>query len=341
MYGKTPMPSWVKNGGNHNMNEFEGVGVAHKSRKGMQDQIDAAYDAAVEQMSRSIESLVETSITRREEYLDGQLRSEEVEQKSRHYTNVLLRGISKKAQWIEDDSCTLWILVAADKAKIERMFAKHLLDNAEDYYNSALQSDNDGEKVDKLNLAIKTIKLVNFDILTSGLSQNGFDFYSSRYISVRDKAINNIMANSNHIYDSSWQNLNRAKSSMNDLRESEAMSLLEEVDRNISRLLELEKYYPRDLGNLKEEMKKTKQICVERVRFLGSLRIGMSVDEVHALHGEPNLKTKERVFFFPSKAFYYDPYWLIFKSNNKLDCVKRYATVFDESKFYDCEDRRK
>ncbi|MFA5994266.1 MAG: hypothetical protein WC823_04875 [Parcubacteria group bacterium] len=336
MYDKTPMPAWVKNGGNHNTNEFEGVGVAHKNKRGMQDQIDAAYDAAVEQMSRSIEALVEISITKHEEYQDGNLVGEEVKQNSRHYTNVLLRGVSRKAQWIDEDSCTLWILVSVDKVKIERMLAKRLFDNAEDYYNSALKSDNNGEKVDKLNLAIKTIKLVNFDILTSDLSQNGFEFYSSKYISVRDKVINEIIAKSNYIYDNTWQILNRAKSSMNNLFEVER--LLREVSKNVGEL-EREKYCPRDLGSLKEELKNIVQTYNSRVNFIRSLRIGMSVNEVRALYGEPQVEEEERVFFSPNKGFLYGSYWLIFKYNDKLDCVMNAdeVTSISSDKLYDCE----
>lgn len=338
MYGKTQMPAWVKNGGNHNANEFEGVGVAHKSRRGMQDQIDAAYDAAVEQMSRSVEALVEISTAKHEEYQDGQLRSEEVEQRSRHYTNVLLRGISRKAQWIEEDSCTLWILVVADKAKIERILAeKRILDNAEDYYNSALKLGDNDEKVDKLNLAIKTIKLVNFDILTSGSFQNGLDFYSSKYISARDKVINEIVANSNYIYDSAWQILKRAKSSMNNL--FEASSLLEEVDGNI-RKLEREKYYPRDLRSIKEEAKNAVRICSERVNFIESLRIRMSVNEVRQLYGAPQFERSE--FFFSGKGFKYGPYWLIFEFD-ELDCIIN-ADEFiplGSDNLYDCKEHKK
>ncbi|MFA5994705.1 MAG: hypothetical protein WC823_07150 [Parcubacteria group bacterium] len=337
MYDKTPMPAWVKNGGNHNANEFEGVGVAHKNKRGMQNQIDAAYDAAVEQMSRSVEALVEVSTTKREEYQDGQLRSEEVEQKSRHYTKVLLRGISRKAQWIEEDSCTLWILVTADKAKIERMLAeKRMLDTAEDYYNSALKLDDNDEKIDKLNLAIKTIRLVNFDILTSGSFQNGLDFYSSKYVSAHDKVINKIIAKNNRMFDNSSQILDRAKSSMNDLFEVER--LLKEVSRGISEL-EREKYFPKDLRNIKEDMAKTEENYNSRVNFIRSLGIGMLFSEVYELYGAFQFKRSET--FFSSEGFKYGPYWLIFKYD-KLDCIVN-ANEFiplGRDNLYDCEEHK-
>ncbi len=335
-YGKTQMPSWVKNGGNHNANEFEGVGVAHKSRNGMQDQMNSAYNAAVEQMSRSVEATVETSIWKREEYSNGQLRSEDVEQRSHHYTNLFLRGVSRKAQWIDSDSCTIWILVVADKAKIESIFAeKWKLDKAEDYYNSALKySANIDEKVNKFDKAIDAVKTVNFDVLASSMADGGYNFYFSKYAFARKKIIDDVVAKNNYLFDKSSQNLDRAKTSMNDLFEVEralkdALSSIDEIEMN-------SKYFFKDLKEIKEKRDKIVEEYNSRVNFLRTLNIGMSIDEVRRHYGSPEEERKEFFLFGGSKGLKYGSYWLIFKRDN-LDCIVN-ANEFRPIGKYDLND---
>ncbi|PLX27682.1 hypothetical protein C0583_00380 [Candidatus Parcubacteria bacterium] len=196
-YEQVPAPDWVKNYGLYDTSVYEGVGMSHKSKNGFQDQVDSAYNAAVEKVAQSIETMVEISISHYVSVSDNKLSADEMKKLSKHYTKVLLKGIILQGQWVDQDSCTVWVRVTVEKSNIEAFISeqikeKRALDTAEE---CAISSQHGylsyGEKIDKILNAMQIIKGINFYVLTSsGLTESGYDYYFSKYANIRDLIVN-------------------------------------------------------------------------------------------------------------------------------------------------------
>ncbi len=195
-FEQEPAPEWVKRGGLSNIDEYEGVAMAHKSEKGFQDQVENAQSSAVNDLARSVQVNVETSISRSRIYRNKHLSKDEINKLSYHLTRVILKGVKREDEWIDQKSCTVWVYVTAKKTNIDLLLNKQIDEKAK--LNKACQYSEKAQdssafflkKMLNIQLAKKQLATVDFTLLSlSGLAEGPYSFYLSRYLKIQSNII--------------------------------------------------------------------------------------------------------------------------------------------------------
>jgi hypothetical protein len=114
-----PQPDWI-NGTRTVAGYFVGVGVASKSAKGSDFQIEKSQQDAIRDLSENIEVTIKSQLTIRQSSDDStSFSSEEAESLIVTSSNASLKNVLTDKVWLDRNSCLVWTRVKISKAIVE------------------------------------------------------------------------------------------------------------------------------------------------------------------------------------------------------------------------------
>ncbi|MDC1286378.1 LPP20 family lipoprotein [Gammaproteobacteria bacterium] len=115
----TPQPDWI-NGARTLPGYYLGVGVASKSAKGSDFQLEKSQQDAIRDLSENIEVTIKSQLTIRQSSDDStSFSSEEAESLIVTSSNASLQNVLTDKVWLDRNSCLVWTRVKISKAIVE------------------------------------------------------------------------------------------------------------------------------------------------------------------------------------------------------------------------------
>ena len=237
---ETEQPQWIN--GNPNINGYHvGVGLSEREDKNSQQQIEAARQSALKNLTSNIEVSIQQDMVISEQVTEDDVittAKKEVKSITKIFSNASLKNIETDEMWLQRDNCVVWVRIKVpesiiDEIRNKKAQSKKLSTLIEHVDFSKNENNSTDARVENINLAKILLNEINFYVLDDPRGESYYrDLVSGVDLSVM--ALKNKTQTAKSLFLSAKQFLERADNSST---QSEKSDLISSATKNLNKVL--------------------------------------------------------------------------------------------------------